>query len=311
MRVLITGGTGFIGSHLARRLAEGGDHVVTTSRSPAVGLPSEHAICDVRSPDARSLAAGADAIVHLAGLSDASSSLAAPLAYSETNALGTLNILEGARAGGGLFVLASSQLIYRPSPDPLSEDDPIEPGEPYGYSKVVAERWTEMYQRLYGVATVVLRFFSVYGPGQLVQRGASGVISIFAQRALAGEEIRVHSDHHRRDFVNVRDVVDAVELAMRRPGAVGNAYNVGSGRPTTILELAELVRAVVGSSSPIAVLGHDLGRSPIADITRARADLGYTPSVPLDEGVRAYVDWLRTPGQRAAERPADRAATGR
>jgi len=205
MRIVVTGGTGFLGRYVVRALAEAGHDVYTVSHSltkppDAVG----HLSADILSEEAAAYASQGEAIIHLAGLSNASVSLASPLLYSRVNALGTLNMLEAARKAGAAFVLASSQRVYRPQRAPLKEDDLKLPPDPYGYSKLVAEEWTGMYHRLYGLRTRVVRLFSVYGPGQLVTEGQSGVVSIFIQKALKGEEIAILSQN-LRDFTYAGD----------------------------------------------------------------------------------------------------------
>lgn len=292
MKVLITGGTGFIGGHLVRALAEHGHHPITLSRRPA-GLPGvPHISADVGSVDAFRAVDGVDAIVHLAGLSNASESLGRPVEYVRVNAMGTLNMLEAARKCGARLLLASSQRVYRPSVDPLAEDAPLEPQDPYGYSKLFGERWAEMYTRFYGVPTVVLRFFSVYGPGLMVTSGASGVAGIFVARALRGEPIIAHADQ-RRDLTYVTDVVAGMLLALERPTHLHCCYNVATGVGTSMEELAEITRRVARSRSEIRVERSAAFGHLVADISRARQELGYSPRVDLEEGLERYIAWYR------------------
>lgn len=291
MRVLVTGSTGLIGSHLCRELVEAGHEIwsIARSRAPEVQL-GRHCQADIDSPEARDLARQAEAIVHLAGLSDASLSYRQPATYAVVNAQGTLAMLEAARETGALFVLASSQRLYRPSREPLREDSPRQPVDPYGYSKLVAETWCEMYRSLYDLPTTVLRFFSVYGPGQRLTGGSSGVVSIFVHRAVAGLDL-VARRNVMRDFTYVTDVTAALRQAVERPQP--GVYNVATGVGTSVLDLAHLVREVSGASCHIVEEPGDGEASYVADITLARSVLGYRPRVTLREGLERYVRWAR------------------
>ncbi len=292
MRVLVTGGTGFIGRHLVNTLLTHGHQVLTLSRHPE-GIPgAEHHSLDVGSEQAISVASRVDAIAHLAALSNASASYAEPFMFNRVNALGTLAMLEGARQGGARVVFASSQRLYRPSLRPIAEDGLIEPQDPYGYSKLCGEQWLEMYHRFYDVHTCTVRFFSVYGPGLVVQGGTSGVVGIFVGRALRGEPLIAHTDQ-LRDLTYVSDVVHGIVLALEKPAPAGSCYNVATGRGTSMLELAKAVREATLSRSDIVVeSGQGFGHL-VADISRARAQLGYEPLVDLPEGLEKYVEWYR------------------
>jgi UDP-glucose 4-epimerase len=290
--VLVTGGTGFIGRYVVADLLAHGHEVTSLARSAAPpSWPARHLPLDVLSPDARAAAAAVDAVVHLAGLPDVAYSLQEPYTSSLVNAAGTLNVLEGARASGARVVLASTQRVYARSAAPLPEDAPLAADNPYAISKRVAEEWLGMYHALYGVPTVALRGFSIYGPGQLVRGGSSGVLSILAQRARAGLPLDIDSPA-LRDFVYVQDAATAVRLALTLPRAVGNVYNVGCGVATPLVDLAALVRAATGSQSPIRPPPPGEPTGYVADLTRARADLGFMPTISLEEGLRRYVAWL-------------------
>lgn len=319
MRVLVTGASGLIGRSTVQELRRRGHQITTLHRGPGMpGLEKTHVATDVRQPAAREAARQAEAIVHLAALGNVEESLRIPLEYNDVNASGTLNLLEGAREGGALFLFASTQRIYQLSSRPIAEDGPLNPTSPYAYSKIVAETYCRQYASLLGVRTAVLRFFSVYGPGQQ-GRGTSGVVAIFLERALAGLPLVVHG-HRRRDLTHVDDVARGIALALEHPWNPGSAYNIATGVGTSLLELAELVRGITGSASPIEEFytsdtfqpGHSsIGPTPaaspltaeaqaeedlVADCTRAKRDLGYASSISVREGVLSWLRWIRQHG---------------
>jgi UDP-glucose 4-epimerase len=295
MRVLVTGGTGFIGRHLVEELMERRHQIVTLSRRRE-GVPgAEHYSLDVDSDAAIDVATSVDATVHLAALSNASESRNEPHLFNRINALGTLSVLEGARRGGARVIFASSQRVYRPSLQPIGEDGLIEPQDPYAYSKLCGEQWLEMYGRFYDVPCCTTRFFSVYGPGQVIEGGTSGVVGLFVGRALRGEPLVAHTNQ-LRDLTYVSDVVRGIILALEKPASPGSCYNVATGRGTSMVELAKAVREATGSRSDIVVEhGQEFGYL-VADVSRARAELGYEPMVGLSEGLERYVAWYRARG---------------
>ncbi len=295
MRVLVTGATGFVGRHLVAQLATLDHEVISSSRATHGPLgAARHLSHDVARPTAFPETGHLDAIVHLAGRSSVQDAIDDPIGVAQTNAQGTLHMLLRAREHGARFILASSQLTYERGPQPRTEKSPQLPLDLYGYTKLVAERYTAMAGRLFGTTGAILRFFSVYGPGQVVTHGTSGVVSIFAQHALADQPIRVLT-HERRDFVAVSDVVEAIIAALTAAHCPPTAYNIGTGVGTSIDDLARQICAIAGSSSPI--LKGDSDQQPgdlVADVTRARREFGYAPRVTLNEGLQAYVDWLRS-----------------
>jgi UDP-glucose 4-epimerase len=300
MTVLVTGASGLIGRHTVAHLVERGERVRTFQRRAAESDKTgqlEHINGDVRVDKQRLCAAarGCRAVVHLAGRGDVGESRRDPVGYAELNASGTLHALEAARAAGATFVLASTQRVYPLQPGLCREDTPPAPDSPYGYAKWVAELWCRMASDNYGLTTRVLRFFSVYGPGQQAY-GGSGVVSIFARAALSGEPLMVQSAG-RRDFSSADDVARGIGLALAGPqDGTHRVYNVATGTGTTFLGLAQLVVDLTGSRSPIeSRIEEPPGRDLVADITRARTELGYAPCVGLREGLERYVAWLQRP----------------
>lgn len=296
MRILVTGATGFIGPHVVRSLAAAGHEVLSTSRAPSGPEgASTHITHDFSTNAAFPFVGHLDAIVHLAGNGNIQEAHRDPTAIAQLNAQGTLCALLLARRTGASFVLASSQRVYQPRPRPLDEEAPTTPADPYGYTKLAAESYVQMAGRLFGVTGSVLRFFSVYGPGQVISSGSSGVVAILGQRAVAGEPMVVMS-HQRKDFVEISDTVEAVKLALETPTAPPRTYNIGTGVATSVFELARALRSAAESPSDIV---EDFSEGDpgalVADIGRARHELGYRPRVALGEGLRSYVGWLQGP----------------
>jgi UDP-glucose 4-epimerase len=304
MRVLVTGASGLIGRHACAHLVSRGDEVRTFQRStpdtPVLHAADaqcvQHIQGDVRSDTQLLCAAARDcqAVVHLAGRGDVGESRHDPVGYAQLNAMGALHALEAARAAGALFVLASSQRVYPLQPQPCREDDALAPDSPYGYAKWVAELWCRMASEHFGVSTRVLRFFSVYGPGQQ-PNGGSGVVSIFARAALQARPLIVQSAG-RRDFSSVVDVARGIAQALDlAPDGRHRVYNVATGVGTTFRQLAELVKEVSQSDSAIhEEIQEQPGRDLVAEITRAQLELGYAPCVGLRDGLEQYLGWLRS-----------------
>jgi UDP-glucose 4-epimerase len=294
MTVLVTGASGLIGRHCVAHLVQSGERVRTFQRSVPVNAGVEYVAGDVRT-DIEALcdaARGCRAVVHLAGRGDVGESRRDPVGYADLNATGALHALEAARSASATFVLASSQRVYPLQPGVCHEDAPLAPDSPYGYAKWVAELWCRMASEHFGLPTRVLRFFSVYGPGQQAN-GGSGVVSIFARAALAGEPLVIQSAG-RRDFTDARDVARGIQLAIDTPrGDLHRVYNIATGAGTSFRDLAETLVQIAGSTSTIQErLTEPPGRDLVADIRRAHAELGYKPCVTLADGLQEYVQWL-------------------
>ena len=294
MRVLVTGASGLIGRHTVPLLRAQGHAVRTFQRTPT--LDTESVAGDVRSDSAAlcRAAAGCGAVVHLAGRGDVGESRRDPVGYAELNATGTLHALEAAREAGAVFILASSQRVYPQQRGACREDEPLAPDSPYGYAKWVAELWCRMASEQFGVPSRVLRFFSVYGPGQQAN-GNSGVVTIFARAALEGRPLVVQSAG-RRDFTDARDVargiVSAIEHAQRERGH--RVFNIATGVGTAFRELADAVVRLCESSSPVEErFTEPEGRDLVADVSRARDELGFSACVPVTDGLQRYIQWLR------------------
>ena len=224
-----------------------------------------------------------------------------PLGYNLVNAVGTLRILEASRLVGARVIFASTQHVYRPSRGRLSERQTPNPQNVYGTSKLIAERWCEMYGATYGMSVSTLRLYSVYGPGQIGQ-GASGVVSIFAQAAMNNRTITVMSDQ-RRDFTHVSDVAKAVVTTIEKEPRGFNLYNIATGVGTAFRQLATQLIRITDSRSQV----DDSGLVPapghlVPTIDRAAIELGFTTQITLAEGLKDYCERLRDPAVRSALR---------
>jgi UDP-glucose 4-epimerase len=292
VRAVVTGGAGFIGSHVVDALLARGDevHVVDTlvtgrrENVPAGATLHER---DVRDPAPELYDEIApETIFHLAAQADVGTSVAQPELDAAVNVLGTIRILEEARRHGAQVVFASTGgAIYGECDRPAREDDPRRPLSPYGTAKLAAEEYLATWNRLYGSSHVALRFANVYGPRQLAKL-EGGVVAIFVDRLRAGEGVTIFGDGEQaRDFVYVADVVGAVLAAA---GHEGGTYNVGTGVETTVHELFEACRRVAGveaRAEHAPARPGDVRRSVI-DVSRTERELGWRPSTQLDDGLR-------------------------
>lgn len=301
MRYLITGGAGFIGSHLADALLEAG-HDVRVLDDFSTGRRSnlEFAIAtrrikivegDVREPGiVRQVVDGVDGIFHLAALVSVPQSIEDPQRSFDINACGTVNVLEAARQTRiPRVMLASSAAVYGDAPAPAQEDAVPRPLSPYALDKLVAEQYAAQYCHLYGMQTTALRLFNVYGPRQDPASAYSGVISVFADRIRQGKAVSVYGDGEQtRDFVHVSDVVQAATLAMQAGPPGFAAYNVGAGRAVSINSLVEILSAIAAGRPRIVHQPARDGevRHSRADISRIQRALGYRPRCDLESGLR-------------------------
>jgi len=294
--ILITGGAGFIGSHLADALCP--DNEVRIFDTFASGVPAncpdEATVIEGDIRDDAALAAAVDdvdIIFHEGAIVSVARSVDDPTTSHAVNVDGTLAVLEAARSENARVVFASSAAIYgMPESIPVAETDPKEPTSPYGLEKLSGDHYCRLYADLYGLPTVALRYFNVYGPRQSGGDYA-GAITAFAQQARAGGPLRVQGDGTQtRDFVNVADVVQANLLAATTD-ATGEAFNVGTGVATTVADVAETVRDQIAPSADIEHVEPRRGdiRESVADIGKARDRLDYEPTVSLGEGLERYL----------------------
>lgn len=300
---VVTGGAGFIGSHVVDRLVDDGYRVTVIddlSSGKRENLPSgvNVVIADVTSEKAADAIRNAapELVVHTAAQISVSVSTREPLMDARINVLGTVNVLEAARTSGTKkFVFFSSGgMVYgQPKDLPVSESQPTAPENPYGTSKLAGEEYLAMYRRAFGLESTVLRLANVYGPRQ-DPHGEAGVVAIFAMAMLAGKPITIFGDgNDERDYVYVSDVVDAV-MAAAAPGGPQHC-NIGSGAGTNVNELYTRLSKLTGYA-----LEPQYGPPRPGDIhaisldaTLARAELGWTPKVDLEAGLARTVEFFR------------------
>ncbi len=302
MKALVTGGAGFIGSNIVRRLlAEGHEVVVLDDLSSGYRENLVDGVSflqgDVRDGDfVRRAASGSDVVLHLAASVGNKRSIEHPLTDAAINVLGTLHVLEAARAHGIRRVVFSSSagIFGELKTLPIAEDHPQDPDSPYGTTKLAAEKLCLVYNKLYGMGNVCLRYFNVYGPHQRFD-AYGNVIPIFANRLLARRPLTIFGDGGQtRDFVNSRDVAAANLRAALAPAAVQGVFNIGSATRISINDLARRMQEVAG-----APVGVEYGpprpgdvRDSLADIRRARELLGFEPEVTLERGLAEYWEWI-------------------
>jgi UDP-glucose 4-epimerase len=303
---LVTGGAGFIGSHLVEALAADGarvrvlDDLSTGLRSNLDHISPAPEILEGTVDDLDLLAratGGCRYVFHLAALASVQLSIENPAATHRVCATGTLNVLNAARhAGVRRVVYAGSSSAYGMGSDLQKETDPLQPLSPYAAAKLAGEMYMQAFATSFQMEAVRLRFFNVFGPRQRDDSPYSGVIAIFAGKLLAGQPPTIFGDGQQtRDFIHVRDVVRALKLAAQVPNISGDVFNIGTGRGTSVLDLLAELNRVLGTNFQPQFAPPRSGdvRHSRADIGRAKAKLGFEPAVSLGEGLRETVAWYR------------------
>jgi len=302
---LVTGGAGFIGSHLVRFFLDRGERVrvlddfSTGKRENLSEVEGKIELVQgsLSSPsDVEAAVVGVDFILHQAAIPSVPRSVEFPLESHEANATGTLRLLRAAAAAGvRRLVYASSSSVYGANPAlPKVESMPTEPMSPYAVSKLSAEQYALVFHRLYGLETVCLRYFNVFGPRQDPNSPYSGVVSRFIDAITSGAPPTIHGDGEQtRDFTYVENVARANFAATEKPGAAGSVYNIGCGTRASVNELWRIMAELSGSKLEPTYLPVRSGDVPhsLADIARARKDLGFEPSIDLREGLRRTLSY--------------------
>jgi len=311
-RVLVTGGAGFIGSHLVKALIDRGDHVAIVDnfdpfypeRLKRRGLDARALLfqCDIRDEDTLQRAfaeSRPEIVVHLAALAGVRPSLERPAAYMDVNARGTACVLEAARnAGARRFLLGSSSSVYgaRAEP-PFKETARVDaPESPYAASKVASEVLARTFQNLYQLEIAALRFFTVYGPRQRPDLA----IHKFSRLMLANKPLPFFGDgSSRRDYTWVDDIVAGVTAACDIPDLKWDILNLGGARTTSLAELIQLLEDALGVKAVLDRRPEQPGDVPLtsADVTHSARVLGYAPRTPIGEGIKKFADWVRGEGR--------------
>jgi nucleoside-diphosphate-sugar epimerase len=304
---LVTGGAGFIGSHLTEELVRRGhrvrvvDSLVTGKRRNLDHLKGvEFLEGDLAGGDvARRAVDGVEYVLHQAAIPSVPRSVNDPLSSNEANITASLNILVAARdAGVKRLVYAGSSSVYGDTPTlPKHEDMPTRPLSPYALQKLVAEQYCQMFTRLYGFETVTTRYFNVFGPRQDPGSPYSGVISLFSSAILEGRRPIIYGDGEQtRDFTYVANVVDGVLRACEADGASGEIINVATGGRISLNQLFRTMRDLVGGKVEPTYAETRSGdvKDSQADITKAKKILGYEPIVSFEEGLKRTLEWYRS-----------------
>jgi nucleoside-diphosphate-sugar epimerase len=305
-RYLITGGAGFIGSHLVKHvLGAGGNVRVVDNLSTGFAKRLSQIRDSVQLVTAdladNSVAAevvkDVDYVLHQAAVPSVQRSVVDPVGTNRSNVTATLNLLENSRkAGVRRFVYAASSSAYGDTEVlPKSEDMPANPLSPYALQKWVGERYCKLYHELYGLETVSLRYFNVFGPGQDPYSEYSAVVPKFISKLLAKEPITVYGDGEQsRDFTYIDNVIQANLLALRAPNAPGEVCNIGCGQSVTLNQLIQILEELLKVRAQVTYAPAKPGdvRHSLADITKATRVLGYVPETEVEEGLRKTVEAL-------------------
>jgi nucleoside-diphosphate-sugar epimerase len=304
---LVTGGAGFIGSHLAEELVRRGHHVrvadslITGKRRNLEHIPGvEFMQGDLADQSVAGRAvAGVDYVLHQAAIPSVPRSVTDPMTSNRANIDASLSVLVAARdAGVKRLVYAGSSSVYGNAPTlPKREEMPPNPLSPYALQKLVAEQYCQMFTRLYGFETVTIRYFNVFGPRQDPGSPYSGVISLFSTALLERRQPTIYGDGEQtRDFTYVANVVDGVLRACEAPKAAGEAINVATGGRISLNELLRVMSGIVGVEAKAIYDDERAGdvKDSQADITKAKTLLGYAPIVGLEEGLKRTLEWCRT-----------------
>ncbi len=302
--ILVTGGAGFIGSHLVRGLLARGDRVRVLdnlsmgSKANLTGLDIEFIEGDIRDAAVvQESIKDVDTVFHLAAFISVPGSMDDPLACYATNLTGSLNLLmQASQAGVRRIVLASSAAVYGDSESIVAETYPLDPLSPYAASKLAMEQAAKLFSQSFSLETVCLRFFNAYGPRQSPDSPYAAAIPKFIQVMSAGEPATIHGDGRQtRDFVYVKDIVEAMLLAADGESIDGRVFNIAGGNSIPINDLVEILQRFF-PETPYPVFGPprqgDLLFSE-ADISLAERALGYRPRIDLQEGLEITVEWFR------------------
>jgi UDP-glucose 4-epimerase len=319
-RILVTGGAGFIGSHIVDRLLRQDLDVIVLDNLSAGSMRKivhhkeksefnfvKGDILDF--PIVKRTVKGIDAVFHEAALASVTLSVENPILANEINVKGTLNLLKASSdLGVKRFIYASSAAVYGDTKAPKKKEDmPTNPNSPYGISKLAAENYVSIFQRLYNLETVSLRYFNVYGPRQRfdINCAYGGVITIFLNRLLKNMPPVIFGDGEQtRDFTFVDDAVEANMLALNSRNACGDVFNIGTGIGVSVNQIAELLKELLGKKDLKNIHKEPRpaeSRHGYADITKAEKTLGFHPKFNIKKGLTGLVNWYKSFSAHAKE----------
>lgn len=308
---LVTGGAGFIGSHLVEELRRRGekvrilDNFSTGKRENFDAFAGRIELIegDIRSHHiVREAVEGVDFVLHQGALPSVPRSINDPITTNEVNVTGTLNVLDAAKdAGVKRVVYASSSSVYGPDPElPVREDMNPNPVSPYAVAKLTGEKYCHVFSKVYGLETVALRYFNIFGPGQDPKSQYSAFIPLFVVGMMEGQALTIDGDGSQaKDFTYVSNVVEANLLAAVAEGVSGEVFNVGCGSSTSVNEVVGHIRKIVGTGGNVSYGPARTGDVPqsLASIDRAQEKLGYEPRVFIEEGLERVAQWFRKGGR--------------
>jgi len=310
MNVLVTGGAGFIGINLVEELVKLGFNVKVIDNLSISNANVEHLNelgvefyeKDIGNYDEiKDLFKGVDCVYHLAAMNRAQKSIENPLKANKVNLTGTLNVLEASRqAKVKKFVNISSSSVYKRKEDiPLKEEDELRPPHPYGVGKLAGEHYCRVYYEIYGLPVVTLRYFSIYGPGQLGNIDKAGVVAKFIYHVFNDKPIEIYGyGEQKRNFTYVGDAIKLTIKAAQSEAAVGKVFNVANETEVSINELAKIIESVTGKKPKITHTDPIIGdpKSNPANIELAKRVLGYHPSTSFEDGIKKTVEWFKKNG---------------
>lgn len=299
-KVLVTGGCGFVGSHLVRRLTQDFDVVILDNLSSGrreniadLEKKVKLIVGDIRDTTAvKKAIKNCKYLFHLAAQVSVQKANKNPQEDASNNIMGTINLLENAKKCQKIVIYSSAAVYGEPNQTPISEDHPKNPINTYGASKLASETYANLYHKTHGLPVTILRPFNIYGPGQRRESQYSGVITIFAEKIGKGENPVIYGDGTQtRDFIYIDDVVEASIIAAESEKATGQTFNVGTGKATTINELAHKMIQIAGKKLKPVHTKPRMGeiKHSVADITKIQKTLGYKPKTDLSQGLEKTI----------------------
>ena len=302
-KVVITGGLGFIGSHITEKLCEENLVVIIDNQSTGKTENIKHlnlskidtTIGDITSINLNEIFDGADYVFHEAAVTSVQKSVDDPFTSNEVNITGTLKVLEAAKnTGVKKVVIASSSAVYGETESlPLSEDEPVNPLSPYAVGKTTGELYCNVFSQIYGLPTISLRYFNVFGPRQDPKSQYAAVIPIFIDKILKNESPVIYGDGEQsRDFISVKDIVTANIWAAE--SKLTGAFNIGLGKSTTINQLVEMINEIIGKDIKPVYEKERPGdiKHSLADVSKAKSS-GYDPKADFKEELKETVEWFK------------------